>query len=75
MLIKGCARGDPSGLARHVEKTENESVRLIRSDGVLAEDIRGTIAEMDALGAAQRCARTARSITPRSIRNRAKTGR
>ena len=32
MIIKGCARGAPIALARHVKKAENETVRVVRTE-------------------------------------------
>jgi hypothetical protein len=58
MIVKGSARGKPLDLAKHVLKEENEAVRLIHSEGVLADDIEGAIVEMDAQGAALRTRRT-----------------
>src|SRR5271170_4273005 len=58
MLIKGSARGDAAGLARHLEKEENEAVWIVGSKDVAAQDIEGALLEMDALGAALRTHRT-----------------
>jgi hypothetical protein len=59
MNIKGGARGDPLDLADHLKKEENEVVRIVRSQGVLAQDIEGALVEMDAMGA---CLRTKRTL-------------
>jgi hypothetical protein len=59
MNIKGGARGKPLDLAKHLEKEENEVVRIVRSEGVLAHDIEGALVEMDAMGA---CLRTKRTL-------------
>jgi hypothetical protein len=58
MNIKGGARGKPLDLSKHLQKDENEVVRIVRSQGVLAQDIEGAIVEMDAMGAALRTSRT-----------------
>ena len=58
MNIKGGARGEPRDLAKHLRGEENEVVRIVRSQGIAAQDIEGALIEMDALGAALRTKRT-----------------
>jgi hypothetical protein len=56
--IKGKPRGGPGQLAAHVQKAENESVRIVGIDGLAARDIEGALIEMDAQGAALRTDKT-----------------
>jgi hypothetical protein len=58
MNIKGKARGGPLNLAAHVQKAENESVRIVGIDGLMAQDIEGALMEMDALGTMLRTDKT-----------------
>ncbi len=59
MVIKGNPRGSPSGLAKHLERTDtNERMRVIEIRGVVANDLAGALDEMDAHGAALRTTRT-----------------
>jgi len=58
MLIKGGKRGNAAGLANHVKAEENETVRVVRTEGIASRDIDGALAEMDALGAGLRTKRT-----------------
>jgi MobA/VirD2-like, nuclease domain len=58
VLIKGGKRGGPGALAKHVKAGENETVRVIRTEGIAARDIEGALAELDALGAGLRTTRT-----------------
>jgi hypothetical protein len=58
MNIKGKARGGPVQLAAHVQKAENESVRVVGIDGLMAQDIEGALMEMDALGTMLRTDKT-----------------
>ncbi|HEY2185444.1 MAG TPA: hypothetical protein VGH39_10665 [Xanthobacteraceae bacterium] len=45
-------------LANHVQKAENESVRIVGIDGLMAQDIEGALMEMDALGTMLRTDKT-----------------
>ena len=58
MNIKGRPRGGPLNLAAHVQKAENESVRIVGIHGLAARDIEGALIEMDAQGAALRTDKT-----------------
>jgi hypothetical protein len=58
MNIKGRPRGGAAQLAAHVQKAENESVRIVGIDGLAARDIEGALIEMDAQGAALRTDKT-----------------
>src|SRR5271170_6839692 len=58
MLLKGSARGGAADLAKHVQKEVNEKVSIVRSRGVMADDIDGALLEMDALGSMLRTGRT-----------------
>ena len=59
MVIKGNPRGSPSGLAKHLERTDtNERMQVKEIRGVVANDLAGALQEMDAHGAALRTTRT-----------------
>jgi hypothetical protein len=56
MIIKGKSRSGPRQLAAHLGNAEkNERVSLFEVRGVVAEDLRGALVEMDALAAGTRC--------------------
>lgn len=59
MVIKGSARGGAVKLAAHLQRTDtNEKMRVVEMRDVAAEDLRGALIEMDALGCALRTQRT-----------------
>lgn len=51
MVIKGGARGGAADLAKHLQRTDtNERAELVEVRGVAAEDLRGALGEMEAVG-------------------------
>lgn len=56
MIIKGKSRSGPKELAVHLGNAEkNERVTLLETRGTVAQDLRGALAEMDALAVGTRC--------------------
>jgi len=56
MIIKGKSRSGPSALAAHLGNAEkNERVSLIEVRGMVAQDLRGALVEMDAYAVGTRC--------------------
>lgn len=55
MIIKGGARGKGAQLAAHLLRTDtNETVQLLDRQGVVATDVRGAFAEMEAIASGSR---------------------
>ncbi len=58
MIIKGKSRAGPGSLASHLGNAEkNERVEMLESRGTVATDLRGALAEMDAVALGTRCAK------------------
>lgn len=56
MIIKGKSRAGPQQLATHLGNAEkNERVTLVETRGTVAQDLRGTLVEMDAYALGTRC--------------------
>lgn len=56
MIIKGKSRSGPRQLAAHLGNAEkNERITLLETRGVIAEDLRGALVEMDAYAAGTKC--------------------
>jgi hypothetical protein len=58
MIIKGKSRAGASSLAHHLGNAEkNERVQLLEARGVIAQDLRGALAEMEAIASGTRCSK------------------
>ena len=56
MIVKSSQRSGARNLADHLKSDENESVRVVGSQGIVASSsISGALAEMKAIGMASRC--------------------
>ena len=72
MIVKSSQRSGARNLADHLKSDENESVRVVGSQGIVASSsISGALAEMKAIGMASRCSKHLfhASISPASDKN------
>lgn len=68
MIIKGKARGNGAQLGRYlVSPGENERINVVEVRGTVSADVRGAVAEMDAVGL---CTRTDKTLYHASISTR-----
>lgn len=58
MVIKGSARGDAAGLAAHLLRADtNERVQVLELRGVMADELRGALEDMELVGSGTRSKR------------------
>ena len=58
MVIKGSARGDAAGLAAHLLRADtNERVAVLELRGVMADELRGALEDMELIGSGARTRR------------------
>lgn len=55
MIIKSSQRANRKQLAEHLASDENERATVVNSGGVLAQDVAGALAEMEAMARGTRC--------------------